>query len=443
MANIKIAVINATSSDAVLTDAGAQAAVLALQKQVTNDFAPVWGRDADLSFVPRNGEPAAGVWWLVLLDTSDQATALGYHDLTVDGLPLGKAFVLTDKQAGLQWTVTASHELLEMLGDPDINLWAFPHLDAQADRLYAYETCDACEADALGYLIDGTLVSDFLYPAWFESFRLPGSTQFDRQSRIQGPFQIPPGGYSLVYDMRTGTGYQQIYGDKEELTFTPLDRARVGSRRERRKTQRMHWRLSQAHKRCGVERWPVKTLGDADAANVVLGALIPKTVTELRQLEPPFANNQPGPQDSRSAPVELTVYTLTVALVGTKIESDSDVHLVVADPNDPSATMIVEFPDPNCIESQDAALVARMTNARSAVLKAAPTLVQQIAAGGAIPAAAFNSQTQKMLLQPMSGLAQIIGVGFFDTIHGQDGVAPNGVELHPVLDFSVLPTPGP
>jgi hypothetical protein len=170
---------------------------------------------------------------------------------------------------------------------------------------------------------------------------------------------------------------------------------------------------------------------------------MPMTVTELRQLVSPFANNQPGPQDSRSAPVELTVYTLTVALVGARIESDSDVHLVVADPNDPGATMIVEFPDPACIESKDAALVARMTNARSAVLKAAPRLVQQIAAGGAIPAAAFDPQTQKMLLQPMGGLAQIIGVGFFDTVHGQDGVAPNGVELHPVLDFSVLPTPGP
>ena len=148
--------------------------------------------------MPRNGEPAAETWWLVLLDTSDQATALGYHDLTVDGLPLGKAFVLSDEQAGLHWTVTASHELLEMLGDPDINLWAFPHPDAQSGRLYAYETCDACQADKLGYLIDGTLVSDFLYPAWFESFRLPGSTQFDRQSSIQEPFQIAPDGSALV-----------------------------------------------------------------------------------------------------------------------------------------------------------------------------------------------------------------------------------------------------
>jgi hypothetical protein len=31
---------------------------------------------------------------------------------------------------------------------------------------------------------------------------------------------------------------------------------------------------------------------------------------------------------------------------------------------------------------------------------------------------------------------QITGVGFFDFIHGQTGVAPNGIELHPVLSIS-------
>ena len=28
------------------------------------------------------------------------------------------------------------------------------------------------------------------------------------------------------------------------------------------------------------------------------------------------------------------------------------------------------------------------------------------------------------------------GVGFWDEIHGQTGVAPNGIELHPVLRFT-------
>jgi len=31
-------------------------------------------------------------------------------------------------------------------------------------------------------------------------------------------------------------------------------------------------------------------------------------------------------------------------------------------------------------------------------------------------------------------LVRVTGVGFFDYVHGQSGVAPNGIELHPVLD---------
>ena len=34
------------------------------------------------------------------------------------------------------------------------------------------------------------------------------------------------------------------------------------------------------------------------------------------------------------------------------------------------------------------------------------------------------------------GTATITGVGFFDFQHGRRGVAPNAIELHPVLGFS-------
>jgi hypothetical protein len=34
--------------------------------------------------------------------------------------------------------------------------------------------------------------------------------------------------------------------------------------------------------------------------------------------------------------------------------------------------------------------------------------------------------------------ARVTGVAFFDYLHGQTGVAPNGIELHPVLDFACL-----
>jgi hypothetical protein len=33
------------------------------------------------------------------------------------------------------------------------------------------------------------------------------------------------------------------------------------------------------------------------------------------------------------------------------------------------------------------------------------------------------------------GVATVTGVAFFDFFHGQTGVAPNAIELHPILAF--------
>lgn len=240
MANIQVAVINAST---VLKDPAVQAVIPALQTQVHRDFAPVWGIDADLTFVPQNAQPLAGAWWLVVLDSSDQAGALGYHDLTNEGLPLGKVFAGSDIQLGYKWTVTASHELLEMLADPDIDLTAFIQPTATTGTLYAYEACDACEADNFGYDINGITVSDFVYPAWFESFRQPGSTQFDHGNHIQQPLQLLAGGYIGAFDVSSGTGWHQITLAGEPFKFDM--RPRLGSRRERRRTPRNHWLVSQ------------------------------------------------------------------------------------------------------------------------------------------------------------------------------------------------------
>ncbi|WP_374349537.1 hypothetical protein, partial [Chitinimonas sp.] len=173
MSYIKIAIINAST---MVNDADATAVVAALQTQVSRDFAPAWGIDATLRLVPKGGKPEKGEWWLTLLDDSDQASALGYHDLTKSGLPSGKVFVKSSQSSHVHWSVTASHEVLEMLVDPNINLTVFEQ-SSKGSRLYAYEVCDACEGDDYAYKIDGVLVSDFVYPAWFESFRKKGSTR--------------------------------------------------------------------------------------------------------------------------------------------------------------------------------------------------------------------------------------------------------------------------
>jgi len=233
---IQICVINEST---VLADADVAPVVAALQKQVTNDFGPIWGVDAELTIVPKGTQPASGSWWLVLLDDSDQADALGYHDLTTEGLPIGKVFAASDLKAGTSWTVTASHELLEMLGDPNINLTVFVQNNNTAGVLYAYEVCDACEDDSLGYQIDNILLSDFVYPSWFESFRTEGSTQFDRMNKIQNPFQLLVNGYIGVFNVSSGSGWQQQTMDKRPTNV--LYRGAVGSRRERRDVPHELW----------------------------------------------------------------------------------------------------------------------------------------------------------------------------------------------------------
>ena len=235
MVNIRIAVTNAST---VLTDKQVQQALPALQTQIHRDFAPVWGIDADLTFVPSDTKPPKGYWWVVVLDDSDEAGALGYHDLTDEGLPLGKVFAGTDKLLGLSWTVTASHEILEMLDDPNINLMAYVQ-NGMEILLFSYEVCDPCEKDELGYKINGTMVSDFVYPAWFESFWKKDETQFDFRKKIHNPFDILPGGYIGVFDVSYGNGWYQSSPDKKFLKYE--ERPRVGSRRERRRTPRKEW----------------------------------------------------------------------------------------------------------------------------------------------------------------------------------------------------------
>jgi hypothetical protein len=185
----------------------------ALQVQVTRDFEPIWGFGAAITFVPKGGYLDPAHWQLILFDDSDVASALGYHELTAAGLPLGKVFVKTAKTAGLSWTITASHELLEMLGDPYANTSVLILDNSSiAGTAYAYEVCDACEDDSFGYVIHGFLVSDFVTPEWFEPppGNTPATKAFDFGKHITAPFQLLVGGYIGVFQIPNMSGWAQL-----------------------------------------------------------------------------------------------------------------------------------------------------------------------------------------------------------------------------------------
>src|SRR5437899_11436451 len=88
---LQIAVINESTA---INDDNVQAMLSAFDTQWNQDLNAVWGvGSAQFTFTPNTTAPAAGAWWVVVLDNRDQANALAYHDLTNEGPPLSKASV--------------------------------------------------------------------------------------------------------------------------------------------------------------------------------------------------------------------------------------------------------------------------------------------------------------------------------------------------------------
>ena len=165
---------------------------------------------------------------------------------------------------------------------------------------------------------------------------------------------------------------------------------------------------------CGVERWSVKTGTDPDASLVDLSQPVSTTIGYLTSLAAPSTL----PSNSRVQPTETTAYVVDATLVEYKLESDSDYHLVLKDSQ--GNTMIAEIPDPACVGS-GSPFAAGIQNARSE----------------------FDARyTVTTSFQTANVPVQVKGVGFFDFNHGQTGVAPNAIELHPVVDIVFNPTGG-
>lgn len=203
------------------------ALINAMQTFVDQYVTPIWGTPATL--VKSNGY-VKGAWAMVFLDNADQPGALAYHDLTPDGMPQAKVFVKTTLQNKDLVSVSASHELVEMLVDPAINL-----MTTGPDRktFYAYESADPVEA--LSFPVDGIPITDFVYPAYFEDFHKRGSVQFDQLGKVQKPFQILPGGYQIIF--RKGKWTQTFGSVAKKKQFKKEDRR--GHRSEQRAAKKL------------------------------------------------------------------------------------------------------------------------------------------------------------------------------------------------------------
>jgi hypothetical protein len=145
---------------------------------------------------------------------------------------------------------------------------------------------------------------------------------------------------------------------------------------------------------CGVERWNIKTLKDRP---LLLRARA-TTVGHLTSLRRPLYL-PPRRRLLRERQIFSVIARVTLKLS----EDDLDYHLVL---RSGSRTMIAETPSSLCTNGATAKRRKQMAAARR---------VARVCAK-----------------------ARVVGVAFFDYLHGQTGLARNGIELHPVLGFACL-----
>lgn len=198
--------IYVTNESSVLDSAVVADALTAFQKAINEDFKKFWGSTATLNFIHPADIPSQTSWLIRILDDSDQAGALGYHDVSSNFTPIGFVFTKTDFDYGYNWEVTFTHELFEMLADPHIAR----AIQATNTRFYALEVSDPCEADKFAYpkLSAGgktIMISDFVTERWFDP-TLPAGP-FDFKGYIHKPLGVLSGGYAQYHD---GSGWHQV-----------------------------------------------------------------------------------------------------------------------------------------------------------------------------------------------------------------------------------------
>jgi hypothetical protein len=209
-----ISVINHTN--AKISDEELQFVVRTINRQIAEDFAPYWSMGATLRLEGRSEKAPSklemldlrGDAILYLWDEIDVDGALGYHDQNARGIPYGFVFTDLAKKLNEPWSVTLSHEALELIADPEVNLLVMgPHpADPNKTVFHWYEMSDAVQNET--YEIDQVKVSNFVLPLYFTgSDEVGGRNDFLGRShggKTLNSFGINPGGYVGYYDPETG-----------------------------------------------------------------------------------------------------------------------------------------------------------------------------------------------------------------------------------------------
>ncbi len=179
----------------------------ALQKQVTRDYAPIWHVKATVSAFAALDDVPNGYWPLIVMDDIHTAGAAGVHQ-DKNGQPYALV------EASASWSLTASHETLEMLTDPFGNRLVSGRSPkrGQGRVEFLVEVGDPCEDAAFAYTANGITVTDFITPAFFDPVLSP-SAQYSFTGAVKKPRQVLKGGYLSWHDPITDHWWQEIWFD--------------------------------------------------------------------------------------------------------------------------------------------------------------------------------------------------------------------------------------
>jgi len=200
-------------------DAGIMHSVAAaLNVQVTRDLRQFWHIEATVSALPEGRVPS-GVWPVFLV--KDLPPGEGGFHLDKHNQPYAEVIAHPGSDG---WTVAASHEVIEMLVDPNGNrLQSSRAIAIQGGKIregageyeYLVEACDPCEADEYAYSILGVAVSDFLTPHFYDPVVTPG-TRYSFTGALRAPREILPGGYISWINQENEEWQQLQYIDPKQ-----------------------------------------------------------------------------------------------------------------------------------------------------------------------------------------------------------------------------------
>jgi hypothetical protein len=191
-------------------------AAAALQKQVARDFAPIWEVQATVAAFDTLDDVPTDYWPILIQDDIGVDGAAGVHEDDQ-----GQPFALVE--ASDTWSLTLSHECLEMLGDPFGNrLVAGQSPKPGQGRVeFLVEVCDPSESSAFAYQVNGITVSDFYTPHFFDPV-VSSSTRYSFSGAIKQPRQVLRGGYLSWHDPQTDHWFQSRFFSGTKPQFADL-----------------------------------------------------------------------------------------------------------------------------------------------------------------------------------------------------------------------------